>query len=144
MKTFISVIVILFLIIISFSLYVYLKVPNLEPKVSIVDVYSSNFWQKVYIKRKVWGITGNHEFTVVSKSGDESFEPNEDNEYVYKGLSPIFYSFRDDTLNIYVMKESKKPTEMTTRIQVNQIVLTNPQMMNLMVNYKDKGLKKVE
>ena len=121
----------------------YLRIPDLGPNVSVVEIYSSNFGEKVFIKRKVWGITGNHEITVVSKSDNKSFEPNDDNEYVFKG-SPIFYNFINDTLNIYVPLESKKPIGMTTKIKINQIVLSNPKLMNLMHDYKEKGLRKVE
>ena len=143
MKTFILIIVILLLIIVAFLIYTYFRLPDYQPKVSIIEIYSSNFEEKIFIKRKVWGITGDDGIIVISKSSNKSFEPNTDSEYVFAGLSPFFYSFRNDTLNIYVGKESKKPIEMNTRIKINQIVLTNPEIMKLMENYKEKGLNKV-
>ena len=93
MKKYIIVIGIFLLIFITFLLYLYFRLPDLGPKVSLVEIYSINFEENIYIKKKVWGLLGNDQVIVVSKSNESSFEPDINREYVFKGLSPFFYNF---------------------------------------------------
>ena len=143
MKALLIVIIILVLAITAFLLYVYFIITDLGPQVKVVEVYSSNLEERIFIKKKNWGLLGNDQIIVISKSDDKSFEPDSTKEYIFKGLSPFFYNFKNDTLNLYIEKESNVPSELFFKIKINQILLSNLKLMELYSNYKEKGLKKL-
>jgi hypothetical protein len=123
--------------------YVYHRRPEIRSQISKVEIYSSGLDETIFIKKKVWGLTGDHQLIVVTKSPTEDFEPNERTEYVYRGLSPFFFIFGNDTLTLYVTSASTVPAEMSTKITIRQIVLTNPEMIRLMETYEEKGLRRL-
>lgn len=130
--------------IIFFFTFLYVNIPSLAPKISKVEIYSQTFGEKIFIKKKNWGLTGDQQVIVVGKSPDDAFEPNAAAEYVYIGLSPFFYKFENDTLNLYVMKESRTPPKLSTKLTISQIILKNPEMMDLIEHFQEKGLKIIE
>lgn len=125
-------------------LYLFMKIPDFEPKVTIVEIYSTRLDEKLFIKKKNWGITGDAQVIVLSKLSSEIFEPDTNRELIFKGLSPLFYNFSNDTLNLYVTQKSEVPKGFSTNIIINQHLLTNPEIMKLMKDYKDKGFKKID
>lgn len=142
MKIILILIITIALIIVAILVYTYFVFPNLGPIVRTIEVKSSISQEKIYIKKKQWGLTGDAQVIVVSESSEEEFEPNENTEYVYRGLLPFFYKFENDTLNLYVRKKSGIPNN-KFKVIINQIELTNSQMMELMTTYEQKGLKKI-
>jgi hypothetical protein len=120
------------------------RFPEFRPVVTSVAIQSSDRADALYVKRMVWGLTSDHQVIVVSGSPQEEFEPDPSKEYVYKGLSPFFYSYTTDTLTVYVRQRAEVPEQLSTRIHVFQVVLGNPEMMNLMETYHEKGLQKLE
>lgn len=144
MKLFIIVIVSLAVIVLAFLWCAYTRLPDYKATISKVEIYSNNLDERIFIKEKVWGVSANHRVIVVSKSPENDFQPNENCEYVFKGSLPFFYKFENDTLNLYVRRKSTVPEKLSTNIQINQIVLSNPEMMALMDNYGEKGLKTIQ
>ncbi len=137
----IAIITIVF-IIVGFLIYTYIIFPDLGPTVSIVEITSTNNSEKIYIKKKNWGYTGDSQVIVVSESSEKQFEPNENTEYVFKGLSPFFYSFNNDTLNLFVLSKSKVPN-METNFRIIQSELSGRDLIDLLQTFKEKGLKKI-
>ncbi len=126
---------------IFFLWYALTHLPEFTPQFWQVGLYSDRFDEELFIKRKVWGITGDHQVIVVSKSKTEEFKPDEEREYVFRGLSPLFYRFESDTLKLYVTHAAKVPPNFDSRIHIEQVVLSNTEMMSLMENHERKGLK---
>lgn len=144
MRIFLIIAVSIIVLAAAFFLYLYTKIPSFDPKIAKVQLHSHTRSETIFIKKKVWGLTGDHQVIVVSKSPEDNFEPDEKTEYVYKGLSPFFYKFENDTLNLYVMKESKVPNELSTSFVINQIVLENPEMMDLIHSHQKQRLETIE
>ena len=144
MKTIYIIAIAILFIVLLFFIYTYLTIPDFKPTVKQIEIYSESFDEKIFIKQKNWGIIGDDQVIVITKSSDINFEPNINEEYTFKGLSPFFYDFRNDTLFLYVNNKSEIPKNMVSEIRIVQIELTNPEMMNLMKNYRERGLKKIE
>jgi hypothetical protein len=144
MKTTLIIILILTGLLLTLLSYLYFNLPDYKPKVSIVSIYSERFDERIALKKKVWGVTGDHQVIVVSKSADDEFQADENREYVFEGFLPLFYRFERDTLHLYVRKASKVPDAMPTKITINQVVLNNTEMIELAEKYRELGLKKIE
>lgn len=144
MKTILLILVVFLFVIVLVLIYIYVKLPGFKPEVTIIEIDSEQANEKIYIKRKVWGISADHRIVVISISPETDFEPNPNQEYVYKGFSPIFYRFVNDTLELFVNKLANIPSKMPTEIKINQIVLSNSEMMSLMEDYEGRGLSLIE
>ena len=144
MKKFLITIIILASIVISIAVFFYASIPDLKPTFSTVEIRSDKFNEAIYIKKMVWGLTGDHLVIVISKSSSKEFEPDSQKEIVFYGADYFFYKFVNDTLNLYVRAESSQPKDLKTNIKINQIELTNPQMMDLYKDYGIRGIKKID
>ncbi len=102
-----------------------------KPVVKKIKLYSQYYNEKIYIKKKSWGITGSGQVIVISKSPDKDFQPDETQEYVFNGLQPFCYKFENDALFIFVRKKTTIPVKMSTKIEIKQIILDNTEMMTL-------------
>lgn len=132
------------LILIVVVAYMFNSAPEFEPKVKIIEINSNKLNEKLYLKKKNWGMTGDAQVIVVSGSDETEFEPDTNKEYVYNGFSPFFYKFNEDTLQLYVSHESKIPNELRSKIIINQIVLGSLELRRLDTNENYQGLKKFE
>jgi hypothetical protein len=117
--------------------------PGFKPVVTKVSIQSPHHDDVLYIKRKAWGLLGNSQVIVVTNSPDEQFEPDADREYVFRGLSGFFYGFEGDTLTVYVRAASGVPKDLRTEIHIKQVVLNNPDMMDMHDTYKERGLQEL-
>lgn len=113
---------------------------------NIKEIHSQNFNSSLFIKQKVWGLTSDNQIIIISTSPTKKFSPNPITDYIYKGLSPFYYKFREDTLFVYMMQSSKIPKYLKTKIIIVQTELANPEMMRLIKNdqYKKEGLNTFE
>lgn len=137
MKVFFLIIGILIIIIALYLLYFSKQIPDYKPIVKILKIHSDDLNESIYIKKKSWGITYDHQLIIISKSSDEDFEPNEDENYIFLNL---FYKVKEDTVFIYTMKKSTVPRNFHSKFKIKQIELSNPEMMELTTKYKEKGL----
>lgn len=140
-KYFVLSVILIFIIVV---VYMYQSIPDFDPKVKIIEINSNKLNEILYLKKKNWGMTGDAQVIVVSGSEESEFEPDTNKEYVYKGFSPFFYKFNEDTLNLYVSHESKIPSELQTKIIIKQIVLGTYYLRSLDTNQSYQGLKKFE
>lgn len=125
-------------------LYLHFSIPDFKPIVTKTKIYSKINDETLYIKKKVWGVTGDHRVVIVSNSSKEDFEPSDEHEYIYRGLNPLFFGFRDDTLSLYVRKKSDTPKMFSSKIVIVQNVLDNAEMRTLNDIYQKKGLQKIK
>jgi hypothetical protein len=100
----------------------------------------------VFIKRTVWGLTGDKQVIVISNVDNKRFKGQKSNEYVYEGLFEMFYKLQRDTLFIYTLISSPVPNEFSTPYKIIQVELNNPELIDLIENdkYKQIGLIKIE
>lgn len=129
-------------------LFFYLTFPaqNADIQYKVIELSSKDSQSKLYIKKKVWGMTSDNQVVIISNSNTEAFITNVKENYIYEGLMPLFYKLQEDTLTIYTLKTSFVPKELHTRYKIIQVELTNPDMMGLIENdsYKKKGLIKID
>lgn len=114
--------------------------PDYSPSFEKVKFFSVGTSDSVFIKSKVWGISSDHQIITISKNGDIPFLADSTNDFVFKGWSPFLYKFENDTLSVFIRSASNTPTNFKSDIKVQQIILSNPEMMNMIDNYKEKGL----
>lgn len=141
------IISVLVVVLIAFVIF-YLSVPkkDYDVAVSIVELSSKTSNSKLFLKKKTWGMTGDGQVIIISDNGDKSFELDSSRNYIFKGLSALYYKVENDTLSIYVAKTSSVPPNLKTSFIVKQTELENPDMIRLIENdnYKKQGLKIIE
>ncbi|NTE18181.1 hypothetical protein G6M26_06575 [Agrobacterium tumefaciens] len=128
-------------------LFFYLSFPEKDEDVQfeVVNVYSKRLKSKLFIKKLIWGMTSDNCLITISNSNQKENEPDENKNYIYKGLSPFLYKISEDTLSVYVREISETPKNFSTRFKIIQTELDNSEMMELIENdnYKNKGLIKL-
>lgn len=142
------ILVVLVIIITALIVVFYIKTPNKNYDVqnTVVEIPSSDGQHKLYIKKKVWGLTSDGQVIVVSGSPKKEIASDSSREYIYNGVVSLFYKYNTDTLTVYVSKSSSVPNNLKSPIVIKQVELENPDMMKLIGNdyYKEQGLKKIE
>ena len=145
MKKLIIIIVTILVLGLVVGLIVYNSFPEYKPKYIVKEIHSNTLNESIYLKKKSWGITYDHEIVVVSTLYDEKSVPDTTNDYIF--LDPeIFYKVNHDTLYVYTMSKAKEPNNFNSKIKVNQIELSNTEKMDLIGNdnYKKQGLEMME
>jgi hypothetical protein len=102
-----------------------------RPTYRIIPILSQNKKSTVYIKTKNWGVTGDHQLTVISTSPEKEFEPDSTKEMIFKGLEPFLYKSHKDTLYLFVWEKSIIPENVRSKWIVKQTEIDNSKMMNL-------------
>ena len=75
--------------------------------------------ESLYLKRKTWGITGNHQTTEISMNKELKFETDTLSNYVFNGFSEIIYKVEDSTLIIYSHHKPKDPIKFESKIKID-------------------------
>jgi hypothetical protein len=122
----------------TFFVILWNSFPDFSPTRNTYEVNGSD--DSLYINGMAWGITGDHQIWWVT-SQMNSEEADSLTDYIFPGLSPFFYKLIDDTLIVYTRRAAMTPTHFISGIAVKQIVLSNPQMMDLYITKDSLGLK---
>lgn len=105
-----------------------------EPAYTYFELISEKDNSKIYIKSKNWGMTGDHQITVISGSGEREFEVDSTTQLVFHGLEPFLYQVKEDSLILYVREKVGVPEGFKTNWVVKQNEIENPEMMRLRTN----------
>ncbi len=114
--------------------------PDYSPSFEKVKFISSESSDSVFVKRKVWGVSSNHQVITISKKGEIPFSPDSTKDYIFNGWGPFLYKFENDTLSVFIRIVSNEPEKFGGDITIEQKVLSTPEMINLIANYEEKGL----
>lgn len=140
------VLTILILIIFAVVAIFYIAAPKEGDDVhnNVVEI-SSKGGYKLYIKKKVWGLTSDGQVIIIGDSPGKKFNIDSSRQYIYNGVISFFYKHQNDTLTVYVSKIASVPVNLKTSIIVKQVELENPDMMRLIENehYKKQGLQTI-
>ena len=143
----ITVLVVVIIILVGF-LFFYFTFPskNADVQYEVTEISSKEVQSKLYIKKKVWGMTSDNQVIVISSSNKKDFTSGDAGSYVYEGIMPLLYKLQKDTLFIYTLKMSLVPKDLKTSFKIIQVQLENPEMMKLIEheNYKSQGLIKID
>ncbi|MBS1507079.1 MAG: hypothetical protein JSS79_10575 [Bacteroidetes bacterium] len=89
---------------------------------------------KLYIKSKNWGVTGDHQLTVISTEDEGEFKIDSTKQIIFIGLEPFLYKVSNDTLFLTLRQKSKIPDGFNSRWIIIQREVDNLTMMNSMRN----------
>jgi hypothetical protein len=109
------------------------------PQYEKVEIFSSHYNESIYMKKKVWGLLGDSQIRIISKSPIEKFDPNDSIDYVYHGPDGFYYKFENDTLFIYTDHKSAIPPHIKTKIAIVQI---ESEIGDLIANHEKMGIAK--
>jgi hypothetical protein len=87
---------------------------------------------KLYIKSKNWGVTGDHQLTVISTEDEREFEIDSTRQIIFNGLEPFLYKVSNDTLFLTLRQKSRIPEGFNSRWTIIQQEVDNPTIMNSM------------
>ncbi|WP_339758711.1 hypothetical protein [Algoriphagus aquimarinus] len=85
------------------------------------QVYFPNKKTSIYLKSKNWGLTADHQISVISTKPDFEFQPDSISEYIFHGFGGIIYKVENDTLKIYSTQKPKVPPKFESEINVEII-----------------------
>lgn len=115
-----------------------------QSKTEVFELISVDNKSKLYIKRKVWGVTSDYQVTVISNSHSEIVELDSTVDYIYKGLEPFVYKMQSDTLIIYTMQPCSEPHHFnSSKMRVVQRRVSNPEYMDLMYQINSGATKEL-
>jgi hypothetical protein len=141
-KIIIATIVVL---VVAFAFFIYIdkRTTNaFSPTITKEIIVSKELGEVLYLKGKAWGVTDDRQIIVLSKSEENNFDVSSKDEYIFKGVSVLFYEVQGDTLRIYIEEISPVPDNFNTGFKIEQHKLENPELMQLYKTYKKKGIKK--
>jgi len=108
------------------------------------QIYFPNKKTSLYLKSINWGLTGNHQISVISTKSDFEFQPDSITEYIFHGFGGIIYKTENDTLKIYSTQNPKVPPKFESEINVQLIeIKRNLEWIKLNDNLK-KQYQRIE
>jgi hypothetical protein len=87
--------------------------------------------EKLYIKIHNWGITEDHQLTVIETDDEREFDVDSTKQIIFNGLEPFLYRVSNDTLFLILRKKSKIPNGFNSTWTIIQREVDNPIMINL-------------
>ncbi len=135
--------ILLFLLIIAIGsvwYFMWRKEDVVETKDNVVLIDLGDKKRSLFLRAKVWGVAGNHEEIVLSKSNSKLTNKAED--YVFF-TSEIFYKVEKGTVVLYAPESSiSEPNSKIQRVRVNSLK-TASEIRDYNINYKKYGLERV-
>lgn len=101
-----------------------------SPTYNRVELVSTDN-QKLYIKSKNWGVTGDSQVTVITTDDEREFEIDSTRHIIFDGLEPFLYKVSNDTLFLTLRQKSKVPENFNSRWTIIQTEVDNPTIMGL-------------
>lgn len=114
-----------------------------EPEYKIQRIYFPEKSTALYLKRKTWGITGNHQITVISTNKD-LFQADTISDYVYNGFSEIIYKAENNKLIIYSHHKPKIPQKFESEIEIELRQYKNNSEWNILKEKANSSYRKFE
>lgn len=85
------------------------------------QIYFPEKNETVYLKSKIWGLTGDHQITTISTNPDSEFFPDSTSEYIFYGFEALIYKKSKDTLYIFAGQTPEKPVNFNSKINIVMI-----------------------
>ena len=110
-------------------------------KENTISINLGNDSNPLFLRAKVWGITGSHEQIVLSQSKNNI--PNKTDDYIFY-TSEVFYKVGNDNRVILYATESSisEPVNKITNVTVKGIK-TADEIRDYKTNYKKYGLERI-
>jgi hypothetical protein len=88
-------------------------------------IYFADEESAIYLKRKTWGITGNHQITIISTNPELEFKADSISDYIFKGFAEVIYKAENKTLKIYSHHKPDIPSYFNSKIEIELIKFKN-------------------
>jgi len=95
--------------------------PSFERK----QIYFPNKKSSIFVKRKTWGLTGNHQITIISTKPEFEFNADSITDYIFNGFSEVIYKKENNTLKIYSHYKPSVPDKFDSKIEIELIEFQN-------------------
>jgi hypothetical protein len=97
--------------------------PDFDPGFISKELVSSK-GEKIYINTYNWGVTGDHQWSIITHDKNRLKEGKIDSAGAVKGCAPFLYFFNNDTLTLY--GSNYKPIEEFYTITIMYATMPNP------------------
>jgi hypothetical protein len=125
-----------------------IKMPDADDVVQkkVVKIDASKGESAIFIHRIVWGMTGGSRIVFITERSGSDLSPVSASDYIYNGLSELFYKQTKDTITIYTSEPAPVPPEWKGEFRIVQVELANRDMMRLIHNdnYRKENLTLIE
>jgi hypothetical protein len=115
-----------------------------EPEYKIQRIYFPEKSTALYLKRKTWGITGNHQTTVISTNKELLFKADTISDYVYNGFSEIIYKVENNKLIIYSHHIPEIPQKFESEIEIELRKYENNSEWKILKEEANRSYQKFE
>ena len=85
------------------------------------DIVSQDKKSGIYIKVENWGLTGDHQRTVITADSDFEVDADSSTELIFHGLDPFFFRHSGDTLFLYLDEKVAVPQGFVSRVIIQQV-----------------------
>lgn len=96
-----------------------------KPSFEMKKIYFSNDKTYLYVKRKTWGLTSNHQITIISTNPELEFKADSLTDYIFNGPAEVIYKAENNTLKIYSHNKPFVPNKFESKIEVELIEFQN-------------------
>ena len=112
---------------------------KLSPKYGSVTLRSPTAGE-LYFKREVRGL--NYDVVALSTNPDCCVEANPRSDFIFgSDPLPMYYSFEDNTLNLFLTSVVTSPSNFQSSVKVVQHHLSPSEFADLQKSFKDRGLE---
>jgi hypothetical protein len=147
MKIIIGIAIFLVIVFISYKTYKWLNEPFMSGIEHTTTISFPEISEKVYIRAKAWGVSGNHSEILLSTSPINNAHGVylKDEQFTFVNSSELYYQKKGiDSLLLYVDYKSEVPKNLSTQINIQQIELKNAkEIAEYARNYKKYGLSRI-
>lgn len=130
----VTVVVAALVLMINIDLFEIAKRVYWRSRVEVKEVLLSDGERHVYLKSYPHGF--DHEIKVVSTSKVAVWGPDASTDYILSSISQVFYRTDGDTLILFVNRPFAAPDNLPQGIIITQVVLENPEFMELYEIYR--------
>lgn len=96
-----------------------------EPIIKVKSIYFPEIKDSIFVKSKVWGITGNHKTAIITKSSNPEFKSDSLNDYVFKGFGEIILLKNIDELKVYSFQKPNIPKNFNSKVSIKLFPIKN-------------------
>jgi len=112
--------------------------PDLKPVWNIVELHSNDQSENIFIKVQGNGIGSPERIVIVSRDSQKRID--KDRDIIFSSRQPIFYKQNIDTISVYTDTKASSGSSLSGKIQLQQVILTNPELMDMCDTYKSAGI----
>ncbi|MCP4705339.1 MAG: hypothetical protein GY865_12075 [candidate division Zixibacteria bacterium] len=125
-----------------FSFY-YLFFIAWAPEYKYFEITSPINNDSLFVKKKNWGMTYDHQIVFISSQPKQDDEYNPHYDYMYRGLQGLLYKVSNDTVYIYASTLSPTPDSFSSQLVIIQVEIYYDKMHEFQKDSYKKGMTRI-